>query len=96
MQLDVERGNARISVANRGPMLPEDLAGSLFDSMVSRRTAENRLHFGLGLYVVRVIAETHGGTVQAVNLVDRSGVAIIVRLPLAAMAYESAERVAAA
>jgi signal transduction histidine kinase len=95
VQLDVERGNVRISVANRGPVLPEDLPGSLFDSMVSRRTAENRLHFGLGLYVVRVIAETHGGTVQAVNLVDRSGVAIIVRLPLAAIAAEPAERVGA-
>ncbi len=95
IQLDVEHGHVRISVANRGPMLPEDLAGSLFDSMVSRRAAENRLHFGLGLYVVRVIAETHGGTVQAVNLVDRSGVAIIVRLPLTAIAREPAERLAA-
>lgn len=96
VQLDIEQGNVRISVANRGPMLPEELAGSLFDSMVSRRGAENRLHFGLGLYVVRVIAETHGGTVQAVNLLDGSGVAIIVRLPLAAVEETPAKRVVAA
>ena len=83
VQLDVKRDSLRITVANRGPMLPTDIAGSLFESMVSRREAENRLHFGLGLYVVRIIAEQHGGSVRAMNLVDGSGVAIMVRLPLA-------------
>ena len=50
--------------------------------MVSHRGPQSRLHFGLGLYVVRVIAEYHGGTVRAANLADGSGVAIMVRLPL--------------
>jgi hypothetical protein len=45
--------------------------------------ARNRLHFGLGLYVVRVIAEHHGGTVRGMNLPDGSGVVVIVQLPLA-------------
>jgi signal transduction histidine kinase len=40
------------------------------------------LHFGLGLYVVRVIAEHHGGSVRGMNLPDGSGVAVIVQLPL--------------
>jgi signal transduction histidine kinase len=54
--------------------------------MVSHRGAEarNRLHFGLGLYVVRVIAEHHGGSVRGMNLPDGSGVVVIVQLPLAA------------
>jgi two-component system, OmpR family, sensor histidine kinase ChvG len=44
--------------------------------------ARNRLHFGLGLYVVRVIAEYHGGSVRGMNLPDGSGVVVIVQLPL--------------
>ena len=83
VQLDVYRATLQITVANRGPMLPPDVAGSLFESMMSRRAAGNELHFGLGLYVVRVIAEQHGGAVWAMNLTDGSGVAVMVRLPLA-------------
>jgi len=83
VQLDVKRENLRIAVANRGPTLPTDAAGSLFESMVSRRGSDANLHFGLGLYVVRVIAEQHGGSAHAANLIDGSGVAVCVRLPLA-------------
>ncbi|MDE0423206.1 MAG: ATP-binding protein [Gammaproteobacteria bacterium] len=83
IQLDTHRDTLQITVANRGPMLPPDVAGSLFESMVSRRASASELHFGLGLYVVRVIAEQHGGSVRALNLIDGSGVAVMVRLPLA-------------
>ena len=72
----------QIAVANRGPALPEAKLLSIFDSMVSHRGPDNRLHFGLGLHVVRIIAEHHGGTAMAVNLEDRSGVALLIRLPL--------------
>jgi K+-sensing histidine kinase KdpD len=51
--------------------------------MVSHRGQENRLHFGLGLYVVRIIAEHHGGAVNALNLQDNTGVVFLVQLPLA-------------
>ena len=83
MQLDTERDFLRITVANRGPSLPETDERSLFESMVSHRGPHSRMHFGLGLYVVRAIAEYHGGSVRALNLVDGSGVAIMVELPLA-------------
>jgi dedicated sortase system histidine kinase len=81
VQLDSHRTSLQITVANRGPTLPEKAEGSLFDSMVSHRGPQNRLHFGLGLYVVRIIAEAHGGFVRAMNLADGSGVAIMVQLP---------------
>ena len=81
VQLDTHRGACQITVANRGPTLPAKAEASLFDSMVSHRGPQNRLHFGLGLYVVRIIAEAHGGFVRAMNLADGSGVAIMVQLP---------------
>ena len=83
VQLDNHRGYLRITVANRGTVLPERSRESLFDSMVTHRGPQNHMHFGLGLYVVRVIAEHHGGQVTALNLADGSGVAIMVRLPVA-------------
>ncbi len=83
VQLDTHRGHLRITVANRGPALPDESQKSLFDSMVSHRGPQSRMHFGLGLYVVRVIAEHHGGYVRALNLADGSGVMVMVQLPAA-------------
>lgn len=59
----------RISVFNRGRPLPEAMGESLFDSMVSVRSAHggSTSHLGLGLFLVRLIAEFHGGQVFARN-----------------------------
>jgi two-component system, OmpR family, sensor histidine kinase ChvG len=91
VQLDIVRDQFRITVANRGPTLPPAAESALFDSMVSHRGADsqNRLHFGLGLYVVRIIAQYHGGSARAANLADGSGVAILVQLPLAEVDLQS-------
>ena len=80
----LERGRTqgRIIFANRGPTLPDDTT-MIFDSLTSMRSTPSKIHFGLGLYVVRVIAEFHHGNVEAINLKDSSGVAIIITLPLA-------------
>ena len=83
VQLDCFAETLQISVSNRGPVMSEQVLKSAFDSMVSHRGPQNRLHFGLGLYVVRVIADYHGGVAKAVNLPDASGVAMVVQLPLA-------------
>ncbi len=37
-------------------------------------------HLGLGLYIVRMIAEYHGGRITAQNLGDGSGVVFSLRL----------------
>ena len=89
VQLDCFREHLQITVANRGPVLPEEVERSVFDSMVSHRGQQNKLHFGLGLYVVRIIAEYHGGFVRATNLRDGSGVAIMIQLPLAQSVAET-------
>jgi len=77
---------AIISFANRGPSLPAEMAGRLFESMVSVRRGREagEPHLGLGLYIVRLIAEYHGGRVTAANRTEGSGVVVTVTLPLAA------------
>ena len=76
-------GGAEIELANQGPPLPAAMAGRLFDSLVSLRdkaTPGDAPHLGLGLYVVRLVAERHGGSASARNLDDGSGVAFSLRL----------------
>lgn len=82
--LDRGQENLTLFVTNTGPTIGADIAENIFDSMVSVRKPkeDNRLHFGMGLYVVRIIAEHHGGKVSASNLRSGSGVTITVTLPL--------------
>jgi two-component system, OmpR family, sensor histidine kinase ChvG len=72
---------AELSVANPGPPVPPEGAAKLFESLwQSRLETDKRPHFGLGLYIVRLIAEFHGGTAQAANLPDNTGALFSVRL----------------
>lgn len=71
-----------LSVTNAGPLLPPQLDGHLFESLVSHRgSTESKPHLGLGLYIVRLIADFHRATVIAENLQDASGVVVTVVLP---------------
>jgi len=72
-----------LAVSNQGPVLPSQLDGRLFESLVSARSAAtDRPHLGLGLYIVRLITDFHRGHANARNLPDDSGVTIGVELPL--------------
>ena len=82
IDLNTDKDNLSLSITNQGPSVLEDRLVSIFDSMVSIRSKEARLHIGMGLYVVRVIAEHHGGSVSAINLPDDNGVTVSVNLPL--------------
>ena len=85
----LERGDTelRLSVENEGPLLPDAMHGRLFDSMVSVRGDQvgDAPHLGLGLYIVRLIAEAHRGRAMAQNRDDGRGVVVSVTLPYAAM-----------
>jgi two-component system, OmpR family, sensor histidine kinase ChvG len=72
-----------LTVANEGPPLPEEMRGRLFESMVSVRgnRAGGVPHLGLGLYIVRLIAEFHGGRASASNREDVEGVVVKVSFP---------------
>jgi dedicated sortase system histidine kinase len=76
---------AVLTISNQGPPLPEKMRTRLFESMISLRepTGAGTPHLGLGLYVARLIAEFHGGTIAASNLAGGDGVALGVRFPLA-------------
>ena len=81
-----------LDITNFGPGIPENLLTSIFDSMVTARAnnPDNRLHFGIGLYVVRVIADHHQGSVRIENLSEPSGVRVGVTLPRATQPVTSA------
>jgi dedicated sortase system histidine kinase len=81
---------ARLAVSNVGPALPDAMAGQIFDSMVSVRPAgagaerpRGEPHLGLGLFIVRLIAEFHGGRAIARNRPDGRGVVVEAYMPLA-------------
>ncbi|MDX2417694.1 MAG: ATP-binding protein [Xanthomonadales bacterium] len=72
-----------ICVANEGTHLPDVLHEQLFDSLVSLRDKRSGgQHLGLGLHIVRLVAEAHGGKVSARNLPDDRGVEFSIRLPV--------------
>ncbi len=77
------KNHAEITVLNEGPKLPEKIADRLFDPMVSYgKTNAKHSHLGLGLFVVRLIAEYHQGTSWAENMPDNQGVAVTVSIPI--------------
>jgi len=83
LTLHATASGAEIELANQGPPLPAAMQGRLFDSLVSLRdkaTPGDAPHLGLGLYVVRLVAERHGGVAMARNLEDGSGVAFTLQL----------------
>jgi two-component system, OmpR family, sensor histidine kinase ChvG len=83
--LAMRGSTAVLTITNRGPRLPAGL--QLFESMQSARemsagtTQSPGIHLGLGLYIVRLVAEFHRGRASAANLPDGSGVQVTVELP---------------
>ena len=60
-----ERGMARVEVCDRGPGVPEDERERIFEPFYRLRNVSERSGgTGLGLALVRQIAERHGGMVQ--------------------------------
>jgi dedicated sortase system histidine kinase len=76
-----DNGQWALAISNPGPSLPERMQTQMFDSMVSVRSGGDGKHLGLGLYIARLIAEGHGGSIAAANI--DGGVTFVVSLPAA-------------
>ena len=72
----------RLAVSNPGPLLPDALRSKLFEPMVSLRESREHdaVHLGLGLHIVRLVAEAHGGSVHVDSDAD-SGTVFGFELP---------------
>ncbi len=73
----------RIAIIDDGPGIPPDELDRIFERF--HRTGASRARAkggaGLGLAIVRAIAEAHGGTVNAANSAEGSGARFEIRLP---------------
>jgi signal transduction histidine kinase len=72
-----------LAVSNDGPRIAADVLPHLFESLYEQRSGrDDRPHFGLGLYIVRLVAEFHGGSARAANREDGGGAVFTVTLPM--------------
>ena len=73
----VGRGGLEIEIADTGPGIDDSLLNKVFDPFVTNKTD----HAGLGLSMVREIAEAHQGTVSVMDCPD-GGAAFTLAIPL--------------
>jgi len=78
-----QKGIWALEVSNPGPLLPDSTDSDIFASMVSLRDSKSdgEPHLGLGLTIVKRIAEFHRAKVTAFNRADVSGVIFRLELP---------------
>ncbi len=88
IKLSVMGDDAVLRFENQGPALAPETAQHLFNAMTSARkeASGDNPHLGLGLYIVRLIAEFHGGKAVASNWPNEGGVTIEIRMPVAQIA----------
>jgi two-component system sensor histidine kinase/response regulator len=65
-------GTVEIEVSDRGPGIPAELKAAMFEKYgsVEAKKGGPRKGFGLGLYMVKLVADGHGGVA---NVLDRDG-----------------------
>lgn len=72
-----------IYISNQGKHIEAEIKDTMFESMVSKRLDKHssRPHLGIGLYVARVIIETHDGNINVRNMNSPQGVEFSICLP---------------
>ena len=80
VRVGAEHGTAIVSVQDHGIGISAEQLGTLFQRYQRGVSAQNFGGLGLGLYIVRVIVEAHGGAVRAESRIGE-GAAFVVELP---------------
>jgi signal transduction histidine kinase len=75
----------QIDVSDEGPGFPPDLAPHAFERFSRGNGARTRGGTGIGLAIVRAIAEAHGGTAEIVDT-SPNGATVRLRVPIATRA----------
>jgi signal transduction histidine kinase len=79
-----ENGAVRISVSDRGPGIPSDQRGLIFEKFGRADVPGAKPGTGLGLFIARSIAEAHGGTLD-VSSRPKAGATFTLTLPLGSL-----------
>ena len=78
----VENGRALISVRDNGRGIPITMLNRVFDLFTQVDTSRGTPGLGIGLAMVRMLVELHGGEVEARSTGPGHGSEFIVRLPM--------------
>jgi two-component system sensor histidine kinase KdpD len=78
-----DSGSVLLEILDEGAGIPPDELEHVFDKFYRVQKGDRvRAGTGLGLAISRGFVEAMQGTISATNRIDRSGAAIIVRLPI--------------
>jgi signal transduction histidine kinase len=80
---DMRDGVATLVVEDDGPGIPPELARRVFDRFV-RGAGDGGRGSGLGLSIVRAVAESHGGSVTLESPSGGVGTRFVIRIPTTA------------
>lgn len=82
---DHQNGTVEFQVRDRGPGIPAELKGTMFEKYgsVEAKKGGPRRGFGLGLYMVRLVADGHRGAAQVLDR-EGGGAVFCIRLGAAA------------
>lgn len=80
LSLGRDNDHASVSIADTGPGIPTAELPQVFQRFYRGTNAKDRAGTGLGLSLVKAVAELHGGTVVATN--TEPGLAITLNIPI--------------
>jgi signal transduction histidine kinase len=80
VEVSATNGRVVIGVRDRGPGIPREEHGMIFEKFGRAKGGAGRSGTGLGLFIARSIAEAHGGTVE-VRSVPGQGATFTLTLP---------------
>ena len=86
IMLEESDDQIEIDIFNQGQIIPDGMIKEIFNLHEStRRKTDKGDHFGLGLWLAKIVVEAHGGDISANNKIaddnNSGGVSILIRLP---------------